>query len=120
MPKAKKERRRTVQGLIDLGPLLPRPNILLPSRLFKVMYLNLERQVYDDQSRQQWLQPETAARTVLRIEYCGELCQLVFKRERLRKWFISVEDRQQHLTPGSWGRAWWVVTVAARQHPTDG
>ena len=35
MPKAKRERISAVQGLIDLGPLLPRLGIPVPSQLFK-------------------------------------------------------------------------------------
>ena len=44
-PRRKKERSSTVQGLIDLGPLIPRLSIQLPSRRFKVTYINSETQV---------------------------------------------------------------------------
>lgn len=43
---------------------------------------------------------------ILEIEHCGQLCVLLLKWERLRRWFISVEDRRQRLTLGSLGRVY--------------
>ena len=47
---------------------------------------------------------ECCNRTILNVEYCDKLCTLWLKGERLRRWFINVEDRQQRLTLGSLGR----------------
>ena len=41
MPRAKRDGRSGVQGLIELGPLLPRLGLQLPLRLFKVTCINL-------------------------------------------------------------------------------
>ena len=57
MPKAKR----------DLGPLLSILGTLL--QLFKVTYIKLEHQGYDEQVRQQMVQQELQNRTILQVEY---------------------------------------------------
>ena len=50
------------------------------------------------------MKEEFQDRTVLNVGYCGKLCTLLLNWERLRWWFISVEDRQQRLNLVSLGR----------------
>ena len=48
LPKAKRARRSGIQGLLDLGALVPFPITMvlnLPSRLYPVTYINLDDQM---------------------------------------------------------------------------
>ena len=47
---------------------------------------------------------EVMARTRLHVSNRGKVCTLWMKCDRLQRWFISVEDRQQGPTLGSLGR----------------
>lgn len=58
MHRAKRERRCTVQGLIDSGPLLPTLDIQVPPRLYKMTRIDLERQISDEQVRQRMVRQE--------------------------------------------------------------
>ena len=53
-----------------------------------------------------FMQQEGTNQTMLNVAYCASLCTLWLKWERLRRWFISVEDRRQRLTLGSLGRVY--------------
>ena len=103
MPKAKRGRRSAVQGLIDLGPLLPRLHIWLPTRLFKVTYINVERQLLDETARQQVAQQESVHRQALVTENDAESIVMMEKQERFNRWVIRVDDHGQRTTLGGLG-----------------
>ena len=67
-------------------------------------YIDSETRIPDGQAGHQLMRQELYDRSMLDVEHCGQLCVLWPKRERLRRWFLNVEDRQQRLTLGSLGR----------------
>ena len=103
MPKAKRERRSAVQGLIDLGPLLPRQSIRLPTGVFKVTYINVGRQVVDEAARQHVAQQESVLRQALAADNYAEAMEMLANKERFSRRVIRLEAHGHRTTLGELG-----------------
>ena len=106
-PQVKRSKRSSLQVLLDLGPLLPRVVQQVPQRLYKVAYINLDRQPEDEQHRGQLMVREEQARATVETDMLRRELDLWVRCKKLRRWTLLVVDRRLRTTLRVMGQVQW-------------